>query len=76
MNWFSRRGKEASTWGGLSLAAVALGQSFKINEAPAVADTVGMVGQAVMGGAPWWQAVLMGAGGLLMAFKSDGDKGW
>ena len=76
MEWFKKRSNEASSWGGLGLAALAIGQIFKIDEAPAVAEAVGTVGQAVMGGVPWWQAALFGAGGLAMAFKSDGDKGW
>ena len=74
--WFKKRSNEASTWGGMGMAVLALGQAFKFDEAPAVAEAVGTVGSAVMGGVPWWQAALLGVGGLAMVLKSDGDKGW
>ena len=76
MGFFSKRSKEASTWGGLGMALVGFGQMFDAKEAPAIAGAVEQAGTAFASGMPWWQALLLGATGTAMAFKSDGDKGF
>ncbi len=76
MNWFSKRSKEASTWGGVGMLIASLGTIFKADEAPQVAAAVEQAGQAFASGMPWWQAAVLGVAGAAMAFKSDGDRGW
>ncbi len=76
MDWFKKRSSEASTYGGLAMMIFGLGQAFKINEAPAIAEAVGNAGAAVAGGSPWWLAAGIAALGALGVLKSDGDKGF
>ncbi|PZO86699.1 MAG: hypothetical protein DI626_05795 [Micavibrio aeruginosavorus] len=39
-NWLAKRGKEPTTYLGLSQLIIAVGYLFKLNEAPALADAV------------------------------------
>ena len=76
MNWFNKRANEASTWGGLGMLALGLGDIFKVAEAPAVAEAAGQGAQVVSAGGSWWQALAVTVAGGLLAIKSDGDKGF
>ena len=76
MNWFSRRGREASTYGGLGMIVAGIGQMFDIGEATGAAEAVNLAGQAMTGGAPWWHGLALALGGTLLSIKSDGDKGF
>lgn len=63
---------EPSTYAGLGLAIMGFGQVFKIEEAPAIAQTVEAVGQAV-GGGDLVGGLVLGLTGLAAAFL--GEKG-
>lgn len=76
MDWLLKRSKEASTYGGIGLLALGLGEIFKIKEAPAVADAVTAGGTAFAESGNWINGLIIGGLGLLSAFKSDGDKGF
>ena len=73
MNWFSKRGKEASTWGGLGMILYGLGEVFKISEAPAVAEAVAQGGQAMASGTPWEALIPIGAGAIMTIMKDKND---
>lgn len=76
MNWFSSRSKEASSYSGLGLLVLGLGQLFGIKEAPVVAEGVVNAGQSILSGTPWWMAGLFAVTGILGVLKSDGNKGF
>ena len=72
MSYFLKRLSEGSTWGGLAALSLGLGQVFKIDEAPAIADALGSAGQLAVNGD------LVGAGvagvfGVVAALIRDKD---
>jgi len=76
MNWLRKRSSEASSYGGLAMTVFGLGQLFKINEAPAIAEAIGTVGTSILSGTPWWMAAGMAVLGAIGVIKSDGSKGF
>jgi hypothetical protein len=71
MNWFLKRLREPSTWGGVAMLTLAAGQLGKINEAPAVAGVLESVGQSVAGGADPVTAGVLLVGGLFSALLGE-----
>jgi hypothetical protein len=70
--YLKKRLNEGSTYAGLGIAIAGLGQAFKVNEAPAIADTVSNVGQAIAAGQVEPVAgVIMGIAGLAAALWKD-----
>jgi hypothetical protein len=63
MDYLKKRLREPSSYAGLAALVMGIGQLGKINEAPAIADGIGQVGQAVAGGAdPMIALFTIGAG--------------
>ena len=72
MDWLNNRANEPTTWGGLGLIAVALGQIFGSAEVASGGTAGTQVATEALGqGLPWWQAVILGVGGGLMALKRE-----
>ena len=70
MDWFLKRIREPSTWGGLAAVTIGAGQLAKVNEAPAVAEAVGQAGQAFVNGDTLGGAAAL-VFGLVAAFTKD-----
>lgn len=75
MQYFFKRLREPSTWLGLAALISGGGQLAKVNEAPAIADAVAGVGQAVAGGADLVTAGTLAVGGLVAAFMRERGDG-
>lgn len=73
MEWLQKRAKEPSTYGGLAALTFGLGQIFKINEAPQIADAIGQAAPAFSTGdyATGGAVVLFGALAAFMKEKGE-----
>lgn len=73
-DFLKRRFNEGSTYAGLGVAIAGIGQAFKVDEAPAVAETVSSVGQAIASGqVDPISGSLMGLAGLAAVLWKDKD---
>lgn len=73
MGWFWKRFSEPSTYAGLGVTTLGLGELFKINEAPAVGEVLSQGAQAVAAGASPMMAGILIISGILGVFF--GEKG-
>jgi len=71
MNFFFKRLREGSTWGGLGLITYGLGNIFQIDQAPAIAQAVGQTGEAVVSTGDWKTGILTLITGVAAAFIVD-----
>lgn len=71
MNWLWKRLREPTTWLGLGAAQLGIGQALKIDEAPAIADALTGVGQAVAGGVDPISAGILGIAGIVAALMKE-----
>lgn len=70
MKWLRHRLSEPSTWGGVGVALIGLGQAFKVNELAPLGEAVAGAGQAAAMGD--WVSVAGGLlGGAMAAFMRD-----
>lgn len=71
MHKIMERLREPSSYAGLGLLTLGLGELFKVNEAPAIADAINAAGQAVATtGDPLTAAVAL-AGGILSLIMGE-----
>lgn len=72
MDWFTKRIKEPTTWGGLGLLAAAIGQ---IAGRPDVAEVgraaTETAAHAVSQGLPLWQSAVLALAGGVMALRKE-----
>jgi len=73
--WLKNRAREASTYGGLGLITLGLGDLFRINEAPAIADGLNQVAGLVAqtGGLNLYGVALTALGVLGTILKEKGQ---
>lgn len=73
MNFFRKRFREASTYGGFAGIVAGLGLLLKVDEAPAIADAVAQGGQAIVTGQTGLGvgAIVAGILGALLADRDD-----
>tara|TARA_R110002074_G_scaffold67298_1_gene158499 strand:- start:1156 stop:1380 length:225 start_codon:yes stop_codon:yes gene_type:complete len=64
IEWFKARFREPTTWGGLSMFILSIGQLAKINEAPAIAHTIDAVAGPITSG-DYATALTVALGGVL-----------
>lgn len=69
-DWLKKRLEEPSSYAGLALMTMGIGDILKVKEAPAIADAVQSAGQAVTGG-DWQQGAMIFAFGLFSAFMGE-----
>ncbi len=74
-DWLKNRAREASTYGGLGLVMLGLGDLFKIKEAPAIADGLNQVAGMVAktGGLNLYGVALTALGVLGAIIKEKGQ---
>lgn len=71
MDWLTKRAAEPSTYGGLAALTFGVGQIFKINEAPQIAETIGQAAPSLSSGdyATGGAMILFGILGAFMKEK-------
>lgn len=70
-DFLKKRFSEPSTFVGLGMATLGIGQVAKISEAPAIADAITGTGQAIAAGMDPITAAVVGLAGLVAAFMKD-----
>lgn len=70
-NWLKSRVAEGSTWAGLGLVTLGLGELGKVKEAPAVAEALQQAGALASTGALNWQGLAMILMGLAATVLKD-----
>ena len=75
MDWFKKRMSEGSTWAGLAVSILGIGQLAKVNEAPLIAEGVKAVGDAYVATGGDWAATLVSGltigGGVIAAILRE-----
>jgi len=72
MEYLRKRLTEGSTWGGLGLIALGVGEVFQIREAPQIAEVIGQAGEQVVAG-DWIAGAIVLVTGVVAAFIRDKD---
>ena len=60
--WLKKRFSEASTYAGLAVSTIGLGQVFKINEAPQIAEAIAGAGEQLLSGNTVGGLIALGLG--------------
>lgn len=69
--WIKARAAEGSTYAGLGLVTLGIGEIGKVKEAPAVAAAIEQAGALASAGALSWQGIAMILMGLAAAVLKD-----